>query len=140
MSTACVYVRVFTRIATRTDLLRYRPRRLTHARHPDLHGGRRLGGLARQADPDRFLDTLIGAITEARWCSSDPLCIEAGGQGRDGLNLAACHGCALLPETSCEEFNLLLDRALLIGDLEGMNHRGFFGGLVAAIDESDPTT
>ena len=99
-----------------------------------------LGGLARQADPDRFLDTLIGAITEARWCSSDPLCIEAGGQGRDGLNLAACHGCALLPETSCEEFNLLLDRALLIGDLEGMNHRGFFGGLVAAVDESDPTT
>jgi len=92
-----------------------------------------LGGLARQADAPRFLDTIVGAITEARWCSSDPLCIEATAQGRDGLNMSACHGCVLLPETSCEEFNLLLDRAVLVGDLEGQNHRGFFGSFIDAI-------
>ena len=30
------------------------------------------------------------------------------GQGPDSCNLAACHSCALLPETSCEEFNRFL--------------------------------
>lgn len=98
-----------------------------------------LGGLARQGDASRFLDTLVGAITEARWCSSDPLCIESSAQGRDGLNMAACHGCVLLPETSCEEFNLLLDRALLVGDLEGQNHRGFFKDFIDAITHVDGT-
>jgi hypothetical protein len=36
-------------------------------------------------------------------------------RARDSCNLAACHGCALLPETSCEEFNRFLDRGLVIG-------------------------
>jgi hypothetical protein len=31
------------------------------------------------------------------------------------MNLAACHCCGLLPETSCELFNALLDRTLLTG-------------------------
>ena len=31
------------------------------------------------------------------------------------LNLAACHACVLLPEPSCEEGNMILDRALLVG-------------------------
>lgn len=35
-----------------------------------------------------------------------------------GINLAACHACVLLPETSCEHNNGLLDRALLIGTPE----------------------
>jgi hypothetical protein len=99
--------------------------------------GPSLGVLARQGDASRFLDTLVGAITEARWCSSDPLCIESSAQGRDGLNMAACHGCVLLPETSCEEFNLLLDRALLVGDLEGENHQGFFRDFIDAITRTD---
>ena len=54
-------------------------------------------------------------MANAGICSSDPLCIESEGQGTHGLNRAACHACALLPETSCEEGNLLLDRALAIG-------------------------
>jgi len=29
--------------------------------------------------------------------------------------LAACHACALLPETSCEHHNSFLDRGLLVG-------------------------
>ena len=32
------------------------------------------------------------------------------------MNLAACHGCSLVAETSCERGNLLLDRVLLVGD------------------------
>ena len=49
------------------------------------------------------------------WCSADPLCLERGPNGVDALNLAACHSCILLPESSCEEMNMLLDRALLVG-------------------------
>ena len=47
------------------------------------------------------------------------------GQGPDSCNLAACHGCALLPETSCEEFNRFLDRGLVIGTLKDPS-LGFF--------------
>ncbi len=74
-----------------------------------------MGGLVQQGKPARLESLFRGAIQDARWCSSDPLCIESSGQGIDSLNLAACHACSLLPETSCEEGNRHLDRALLIG-------------------------
>jgi DNA (cytosine-5)-methyltransferase 1 len=74
-----------------------------------------MGGLVRQGKPGRLETTLRRALRHAAWCSSDPVCIESKGQGSDNANLAACHGCCLLPETSCEEGNRLLDRALLIG-------------------------
>jgi hypothetical protein len=79
-----------------------------------------LGGLVRMATPDRLTDVFSRAISAARWCSTDPVCMDAGeqGQGPDSCNLAACHGCALLPETSCEEFNRFLDRGLVIGTFE----------------------
>jgi hypothetical protein len=62
-----------------------------------------MGGLVRQGKPGRFESVLRSALADAWWCSSDPLCGESSGQGTDSLNLAACHACALLPETSCEE-------------------------------------
>lgn len=74
-----------------------------------------LGGLIRLSDQDRLAVLLGEALDEAAWCSADPVCIESHGQGPDGLNLAACHNCALLPETSCEFQNRLLDRVLLVG-------------------------
>lgn len=74
-----------------------------------------LGGLVRQGESDRLPLTISEALRKAQWCSSDPVCIESSGQGIDNANLAACHGCVLLPETSCEEGNRLLDRALLVG-------------------------
>jgi hypothetical protein len=77
-----------------------------------------MGGLVRQGLPGRLEATIIRALNRARWCSSDPVCIESKGQGSDSANLAACHGCCLLPETSCEEGNRLLDRALLVGTPE----------------------
>ena len=56
-----------------------------------------------------------GAMRRALWCTSDPVCIESQGSGIDNLNLSACHACLLVPETSCEHRNTLLDRALLVG-------------------------
>jgi hypothetical protein len=76
-----------------------------------------MGGLVRMARPDNLRSVFDSAIADARWCSTDPVCMDAGekGQGPGSCNLAACHGCALLPETSCEEFNRFLDRGLVIG-------------------------
>ena len=76
-----------------------------------------MGGIVRLADPESLGRILVNALEEAQWCSGDPVCSEAarsGGQGPDSLNLAACHSCALLPETSCEHFNKFLDRSVLV--------------------------
>lgn len=77
-----------------------------------------LGGLVRQGKPGNLETIVYNAIENARWCSSDPICIDSHGQGPNSCNLAACHNCALLPETCCEESNMLLDRAMLIGELD----------------------
>ncbi|NWK54972.1 DUF1998 domain-containing protein [Verrucomicrobiaceae bacterium N1E253] len=75
-----------------------------------------LGGLVRLADPENLSRLVSNAIEEAQWCSADPVCRESAdsGQGPESLNLAACHSCALLPETSCECFNRYLDRSLVL--------------------------
>ena len=88
-----------------------------------------MGGLVRQGRSGRFESTLKRALQHAAWCSSDPVCIETTGQGADSANLAACHGCCLLPETSCEEGNRLLDRGLLVGTPKD-KPLGFFSDLV----------
>lgn len=89
-----------------------------------------LGGLVRQGKPEFLSGIVRKAIQYAAWCSSDPLCIESRGQGLDSLNLAACHACSLLPETSCEEFNRLLDRGMLVGTPEHPQI-GFLTGLLS---------
>lgn len=80
-----------------------------------------LGGLVRQGQVGRIEDTIIGAIKNAKWCSADPICIQSSGQGPESCNLGACHNCALLPETCCENGNRLLDRALIVGTLENVD-------------------
>lgn len=77
-----------------------------------------LGGLVRQGRSDAFPGILKKAIASAKTCSNDPVCIMSHGQGRDSLNLAACHACGLLPETCCEERNAFLDRGMIIGTYE----------------------
>jgi hypothetical protein len=74
-----------------------------------------LGGIVAQTEPERLFPSIGRALDRTAWCSADPLCIEATASGVDSLNLAACHACVLLPETSCEEYNTLLDRGLLLG-------------------------
>jgi len=90
-----------------------------------------LGGVVAQGEPAALRRVFFDAIRRHAWCSADPVCIESEAQGVGGMNLAACHSCSLLPETSCEFRNVLLDRALLIGtqDNSGL---GYFSGLVAA--------
>ena len=89
-----------------------------------------LGGVVAQGEPERLEQAVRAAVARAAWCSADPICIEADAQGADGLNLAACHACALLPETSCEEMNVLLDRGLLVGAPDAPDI-GFFRDLLA---------
>lgn len=84
-----------------------------------------LGGVVGLAEPDRLDGAIEEMLARAAWCSSDPLCGESEGSGVDSLNLAACHACALLPETSCEEMNILLDRAL-VTDAPGASGLGYF--------------
>ncbi len=79
------------------------------------------GGLVSQANSERFTKILNSALARAKDCASDPICYHSEGQGVGGLNLASCYSCGLLPETSCEEFNSYLDRAMLID-----NEFGFF--------------
>jgi len=90
-----------------------------------------LGGVVAQANPDRLRTSFAEAINRMAWCSADPLCIEIDAQGVDGLNLAACHACALLPEVSCEEMNVYLDRGLLVGT-PAHPELGFFRSIVGA--------
>jgi hypothetical protein len=87
-----------------------------------------LGGLVRQGKPDAFPQIFKRAIYGARTCSNDPVCILSHGQGRESLNLAACHACALLPETCCEERNGFLDRGVVIGTYENPQI-GFYSNL-----------
>lgn len=86
-----------------------------------------MGGLVRMGRPGFLEPVVTAALDKAGWCSSDPVCMELGegGQGPGGANLAACHSCALLPETACEAFNRFLDRGLVVGTA-GRASVGFF--------------
>ncbi|MDC0684826.1 DUF1998 domain-containing protein [Sorangium sp. wiwo2] len=78
-----------------------------------------LGGLAGAAGRlDRHLQA---ALAYGSLCSNDPVCAQH--EPRQALEErflhgAACHGCLLLPETSCEHRNELLDRALVMPTVE----------------------
>jgi hypothetical protein len=77
-----------------------------------------LGGLVAQA---RHISAhLAVALRGGGLCSNDPVCAQhAPGEGMEGrwLHGVACHGCALLAETSCEMRNDYLDRALVVPTL-----------------------
>jgi hypothetical protein len=86
---------------------------------PDLEvdGGNQgtLGGLVEVTR--RFSGILKSALNRQRLCSSDPVCADHDPASADDdrtLHGAACHGCLLVAETSCEAKNLFLDRALLV--------------------------
>ena len=84
-----------------------------------------MGGLVRLGYPGKLEPVLTLALEKTGWCSSDPICISSEGQGPDSCNMAACHNCLLLPETSCEFGNRLLDRAFICGHLEN-GVKGYF--------------
>lgn len=75
-----------------------------------------LGGIVDLARPDKFLRLFDAALRQADWCSLDPVCGEMEGQGPSWLNRAACHACALVPDTSCSYNNVFLDRVFIKGN------------------------
>lgn len=84
-----------------------------------------LGGLQRLAEPNRIESSIIAAIRDMEWCSSDPLCIHGMVSVRESHSPASCHSCLFAPETACEHYNRFLDRATLVG-LPDANISGFF--------------
>lgn len=96
-----------------------------------------LGGLVRLGRPDRLGPVVRRALSRASWCSADPVCSEhLGGQGSRLANLAACHACVLLPETSCETINQGLDRAMIVG-VPGNRQSGFFSALINEVYQQE---
>jgi hypothetical protein len=74
-----------------------------------------LGGLVGTAP--RFAHILRSALERSAICSNDPVCADREPDDRSGdraTHGAACHGCLLIAETSCEMRNLFLDRNLLV--------------------------
>ena len=91
---------------------------LLYTASPDAEGT--LGGLVQQAR--QMEEHLAQALGMSALCSNDPICAQhAPGHSMEGrwLHGAACHGCALVAETSCEMRNDYLDRALLVPVLGG---------------------
>jgi hypothetical protein len=97
---------------------------LLYTGSPDAEGT--LGGLVQQA---RHLeDHLVQALRMSALCSNDPVCAQhVPGKSLESrwLHGAACHGCALVAETSCEMRNDYLDRALVVPVL-GVPDAAFF--------------
>lgn len=88
-----------------------------------------LGGLVNQGRQNFLSKNISEALEDASWCSADPVCMEVGinsGQGPGSSNGAACHNCAIISETSCEEFNLLLDRSTIVGSIEHPSNGYFY--------------
>jgi hypothetical protein len=72
-----------------------------------------LGGLVGATR--RFSQILRSALERSAICSNDPICDEPDNRSGDrATHGAACHGCLLIAETSCEMRNLFLDRNLLV--------------------------
>ncbi len=97
---------------------------LLYTGSPDAEGT--LGGLVQEAR--HFEAHLAYALRMGALCSNDPICAEhAPGESLEErwLHGAACHGCALVAETSCEMRNDHLDRALLVPVL-GVSDAAFF--------------
>lgn len=83
---------------------------------PDAEGT--LGGLVSQARA--IEDHLAVALQGGGLCANDPVCAQHDPEADLELRLlhgAACHGCVLVAETSCEMRNDYLDRALVVPTL-----------------------
>jgi hypothetical protein len=84
---------------------------------PDAEGT--LGGLVQVGR--RIHEHVRNALLMGELCSNDPVCSQhdpASLHERRFLHGAACHGCLLISETSCEHFNEFLDRSLVVPTVE----------------------
>ena len=75
--------------------------------------------LGRQID-----EVVQGALELGTLCSNDPVCAQhdpSNPHEHRYLHGAACHGCLLISETSCEQQNDFLDRSLVIPTVQGLS-------------------
>lgn len=99
---------------------------LLYTASPDAEGT--LGGLVQVAD--RMGQYLRQAVALGELCSNDPVCAQHEPDNREESRLllgAACHGCLLLPESSCERRNDFLDRSLVVPTVDS-DGPAFFDG------------
>lgn len=89
---------------------------LIYTGSPDSEGT--LGGLVETGK--RIAWHFSRALEAGRLCSNDPVCAFHVPVEHDHQPLlgSACHGCLLISETSCEQHNDFLDRALVIPTVE----------------------
>ena len=80
-----------------------------------------LGGLVQMG---RQIDEVVkSALDLGMLCSNDPVCAQhdpSNPHERRFLHGAACHGCLLISETSCEQQNDFLDRALVVPTVQSL--------------------
>jgi hypothetical protein len=97
---------------------------LLYTGSPDAEGT--LGGLV---ETGRHIERHLQAALElGRLCSNDPVCAQHEPQSKHELRFlhgAACHGCLLIAETSCEQHNDFLDRALVVPTVEDVGAEFF---------------
>lgn len=80
-----------------------------------------LGGLVQVGR--RIHEHIYKALELGQLCSNDPVCAQhdpANPHERRFLHGAACHGCLLISETSCEQHNESLDRALVVPTVDNL--------------------
>lgn len=78
-----------------------------------------LGGLVEVTR--RFVGLLKATLERQRLCSGDPVCADhdpTAAHDDRRLHGAACHGCLLVAETSCEVRNLFLDHAVIVDTMD----------------------
>jgi hypothetical protein len=100
---------------------------LLYTGSPDSEGT--LGGLVQEGR--RIHEHMRHALTRAELCSNDPVCCQHKPNNlheRRFLHGAACHGCLLIAETSCEQHNAYLDRALVVPTVENLGVEFFKDG------------
>lgn len=80
-----------------------------------------LGGLIQVGR--RIHEHVRNALELGELCSNDPVCAQhepANVHERRFLHGAACHGCLLISETSCEQHNEFLDRAVVVPTVDNL--------------------
>jgi MrfA Zn-binding domain len=85
-----------------------------------------LGGLIHVGQ--NIHEHIRNALAMGELCSNDPVCSQHDPQSPHEcrfLHGAACHGCLLIAETSCEQHNELLDRALVVPTVDNLGVQFF---------------
>ncbi|MBI4586018.1 MAG: DUF1998 domain-containing protein [Planctomycetes bacterium] len=101
---------------------------LLYTASPDSEGT--LGGLVQAGR--RLREHFRSALEMGRLCSNDPVCAQHRPDSPHEhrfLSGAACHGCLLIAETSCEQYNGFLDRALVVPTVD-LHEAAFFKDLL----------